>query len=76
MYDSWLSNPEFIELAKSGIATTIVGNGLFRLKEKLKKVKVLAKAWSKGLGNSSKQVEEAKRALDREVLSLVNNPHF
>lgn len=75
MYDSWLTNPEFIELAKSGIDTPIIRNGIFRLRKKLKKVKVLAKAWSKELGNSSKHMEDAKSALDKEALTQVSYPH-
>lgn len=64
-YDSWLSNPKFIELAKEGIVILVCGNGLFRLQQKLRRVKSLIKAWFYELGNSSKQVEEAKNSLDQ-----------
>lgn len=63
-----------MDLAKTGLTTSICGNGLFRLQEKLKRVKTLAKSWSKALGNSSKQVDEARKALEREALALLNNP--
>lgn len=76
IYDSWLSNEDFISLAKEGINTPLCGNGLFRPQQKLKRIKALAKIWSAKLGNSAKQVEQARKDLDKEALLLIKDLHF
>lgn len=47
-------------LAGQGLGKAICGNSLFMLKQKLKAVKCLAKAWSKELANSAKLVEVSR----------------
>lgn len=64
IYDSWFSNEGFISLAKDESH-----------QQKLKRIKTLAKEWTSKLGNSTKQVEQARRELDREASLLVKNPY-
>lgn len=46
-----------------------------QISTKLKRVKALAKEWSAKLGNSTKQVEQAREDLHKEASLLVKNPH-
>lgn len=52
LYNSWLDNPDFIFLARTGLSKQIKVVGLFKVQEKLKMVKALAKEWAKAKGSS------------------------
>lgn len=55
LFNSWLEDDEFLNLAKAGLSNQLRGVGLFRIQEKLKRVKELTKEWAKARGYFDKQ---------------------
>lgn len=46
VYNSWLQDPEFLDLSRKVINKTVTGTGLFKPQKKLKGVKTLSKEWA------------------------------
>lgn len=62
-------------LVRQGLTKTVCQNAPFRLQQKLKVVRGQVKGWSKVQGQSMKQVELAKAALDKEASKLLQVPN-
>lgn len=76
LFNSWLEDPEFINMAKQGLSKKIRGTGLFKIQEKLKVFKALTKEWLGTKGNFDKQVTTARADLDLAIQALEDFPSY